>query len=430
VIVLDRVDWEHAIEVVARAKGPLAWCWYAIRGQQNEWLLVALTIRGSTTAARQTLLYDRLLIRTETLGSKVASERMRSAVTGPVRGLPAGLSIHIQSGNQPTWLTTEPDRHKQWVMTDWPGWHATFNLSDSGLYALNDMWLPAVGSKQPYFPTGFAAVDARVYGTPPFWMGTHQPAHVVIWLPDRRMRLGDVRFENGEVRVAYEAGTQVDAHIVAKAAWRMDSGEAAFSHAEIHPSEPTGWLAFGTGGLPTDFSVVLSDQGKALDRRGWSESSGRPPLNESSIPAQIANWLLEGEGIAVEFKEKLGQELNREFAESVASFANGYGGVILVGVNDHAEVTGFAADNVKDRITNIVHSYVQDYVEVETTQIEYDKRPLYVVRIPRGSSPPYQVAGKVFVRAGATDRVASPAEIRALIPTTAATYPSAPWGMQ
>jgi hypothetical protein len=261
-------------------------------------------------------------------------------------------------------------------------------------------------------------------------MGTHQPAHVVIWLPDRRMRLGDVRFENGDVRVAYETGTQLDARIVAKAAWRMGPAEAAFSHAEIHPSEPTGWLAFGTSGLPTDFSVVLSDQGKALDRRSWSEASGRPPLNESSIPAQIANWLLEGEGISVEFKERLGQDLNREFAESVASFANGSGGVILLGVSDNAEATGFVADNVKDRITNIVHSYVQDYVEVETTRVDFDKRPVYVVRVPRGASPPYQVAGKVFVRAGATDRVASPAEIRALMPTEPATYPSAPWGMR
>lgn len=405
-------DWGATVNAVVRARGPIAWCWAALRDQKDDWELAVLSVRGSTQVSTQTLAYPRLYIRTESLSPKVAAERLRQGKTGRMSGLPQGLEIEVEGSSMPMWLTTEPGRHKQWVTTDWPGWYGTHSLRGGPLHGFNDLWLPADARSHCYFPTGFAAVATEVYATPPFWLGTRQERHVVVWLPDRRMRLGDIRFEKTKVRVQYESGNSFERRIVAKAAWRIHPGDVTYSHAELRPTKPTGWLSFPTKSLPVEFSVELSDRGVMLDRRGWSEDAGRAPLDESSLEAQVAAWLIEGEGLQLEFKEKLGAGANREFAESVASFANGSGGVILLGISDNAEVKGFSGTKVKETVTNVVRSQVLDYIEVGTTEIRFDARPLYVIRVPQGPRPPYQVGGKAMIRAGSTDRAAMPDELR------------------
>lgn len=42
-----------------------------------------LTVRSSIKVTRETLVYDRLLIRTETLNARAAAERLRTGTTGP-----------------------------------------------------------------------------------------------------------------------------------------------------------------------------------------------------------------------------------------------------------------------------------------------------------------------------------------------------------
>ncbi len=312
------------------------------------------------------------------------------------------------------WATTEPERHKQWVLTEWPGLYFNFGLGGQQLAGFNDLWLPAEGRRHRYFPSGFAAVASRVYGTPPFWLGTQQQKHVVIWLPDRRVRFGELRFHAGEVRVAYETGANFRGRIEAKAAWRARASDAHFEHATSGVIEGTGWMSFQTGDVPSEFSVALTDGKRLLDRRGWSETAGRPPLDHSSLEMQVRGWLIEGEGIQLEYKERLGKENNREFAESVAAFANGSGGIILLGIGDDASIVGFDPRGLPDMVTNIVRSNVTEYIEVGVTKVAIDEKPVWVVRVPEGGRPPYQVGGRTFIRAGATDRSALPGEVRGL----------------
>jgi len=413
---LGQCDWEEACDVVARSRTPIAWSWAALRDQQGRWELAVLSVRSSTKVPRETLAYDRLLIRTETLPARVAADWLKAGTTGPVKMLPEGLGLRPEGVVQPVWLTTEPAQHKVWVMTDWPGWYLNMGIAGGHPAGFNDLWLPADAPRQPsYYPSGFAAVASRVYGTPPFWQGTQQQRHVIIWLPDRRIRLGDIRFEVGEVRVCYEVGARIGSRVRAKAAWRMRGDDVAFHHDELRPEAGGGWFAFETGELPVEFSVQLGDGGRLLDRRSWSETMGMPPLDESSLEAQMAVWLLEGEGIQLEYKAKQGKEDNREFAETVAAFANSTGGgVILLGVADDATVVGYDPPKVRDAIASIIRANVNEHVEPSITRVVFDGRPIHVIRVPEGDRPPYQSNGRVMIRAGATDRLATPDEIRAL----------------
>jgi schlafen family protein len=412
---LGQCNWEEACDVVAWSMAPVAWSWAALRDQQGQWELAVLTVCSGTTVPRETSEYERVLIRTETVPARVAADRLRARTTGSVKPLPDGLEFQPEGVVQPVWVTTEPSEHKVWVMTDWPGWYLNMGIAGGHLAGFNDLWHPADGPRQrSYFPSGFAALASRVYGTPPFWQGTQQQRHVVIWLPDRRIRLGDVRFEKGEVLVGYEVGARLGDRIRAKAAWRLHRSHAAFLHDEVRPEADGGCFAFKTGDLPVEFSVHLSDDGRLLDRRSWSETMGRPPLDESSLEAQMAVWLLEGEGVQLEYKESLGKEHNREFAETVAAFANSCGGVILLGVADDATVVGYDPPKVKDTIASIIRANVSEYVEPAVTRVIFDGNPVHVILVAVGDRPPYQSNGRVMIRAGATDRSATPDEIRAL----------------
>jgi len=55
-----------------------------------------------------------------------------------------------------------------------------------------------------------------------------------------------------------------------------------------------------------------------------------------------------------------------------------------------------------------------EFLEVETRLVEIDGKPVWIVSVPSGSDKPYRCKGKVMVRAGGTDRLATTFEHRRL----------------
>ena len=64
----------------------------------------------------------------------------------------------------------------------------------------------------------------------------------------------------------------------------------------------------------------------------------------------MARWLGEGEHGQLEYKQTLKEEKTRvSFAETVAAFANGAGGVVLIGVDDEGRPVGYSVPKAKDQ---------------------------------------------------------------------------------
>ncbi|HLH71601.1 MAG TPA: winged helix-turn-helix domain-containing protein [Candidatus Dormibacteraeota bacterium] len=139
---------------------------------------------------------------------------------------------------------------------------------------------------------------------------------------------------------------------------------------------------------------------------------------QPSLEDQITAWLMEGEGSRLEYQKSLHDDGARRFADTVASFANGLGGVILLGVDNDATVVGYDAINTQNAIINLIRSDVREYVEPEIHQVRYRHKSIWVIRIPEGNQPPYQSSGRVMVRANATNRPAIPDEIRRMVTKT------------
>ncbi len=159
--------------------------------------------------------------------------------------------------------------------------------------------------------------------------------------------------------------------------------------------------------------LVEQRQGTVLD---WAllnlMSQSVVPEVEFSSPAQhIARLLDEGENEEVEFKEVLGD--GRTLIQSVVAFANTKGGTILVGVSDDARLVGTKPQEDQRRIAEWMETRLDPPVGVSFETMRLDEKEVLVVRVSKGTNPPYQQRdnGVVYVRRGSTDRPARRPEL-------------------
>lgn len=164
--------------------------------------------------------------------------------------------------------------------------------------------------------------------------------------------------------------------------------------------------------------ALTSAGGQVVDRRGWNEQSGTGPDVLGDPTALVARWLIEGEGPALEFKQELKAESAKvSFAETVAAFANGAGGTMLIGIRDDSEVVGYRPAKVADQITSIARDRVVEPIDVQISEVERDGTYVQVVTVPAGDADrkPYRAGGRVMIRANGTTREATTFEIRSLV---------------
>jgi hypothetical protein len=121
------------------------------------------------------------------------------------------------------------------------------------------------------------------------------------------------------------------------------------------------------------------------------------------------------EGWFAEFKVSCPD--SQKIAKSVSSFANAYGGVLFIGVQEDAKtrrfdhfvpVTRDAADATITRIRQAIEAHLQPCpffeiraIEIPDADAESDERWIIAVRVPKGERPPYlHSSGVIYTRKG------------------------------
>ena len=122
--------------------------------------------------------------------------------------------------------------------------------------------------------------------------------------------------------------------------------------------------------------------------------------------AELLKLIEDGENIRVEFKKST-TEITKDVYDTVCSFSNRDGGIILLGVKDNGEILGVAPDAVdrmkKDFVTSINNGQKINpplYLQPEACTV--DGRTLLVIQVPSGS----QVCrhhGRIFDRSHEAD---------------------------
>ena len=114
--------------------------------------------------------------------------------------------------------------------------------------------------------------------------------------------------------------------------------------------------------------------------------------------SDIQKIIAQGEGVSVEFKEA-NEKVPASFYETVVSFANTNGGVILLGVDDAGNVTGIHPDNQVKFLKNIATALnstdnVNPALYLNPTAIVYAGRTIIAVQVP-ASSQVHDHAGRI-----------------------------------
>lgn len=127
----------------------------------------------------------------------------------------------------------------------------------------------------------------------------------------------------------------------------------------------------------------------------------------------INSLISRGEGISMEFKEKL-PDPPKKLAHEMAAFANGQGGMILIGVQDNGVIVGLDdPDRVMRDVANLARDVVRPAIRPE---IRYTNAGGFFVVIVEISQQmlPRQVDGRHYIRVSSTIRQASSEEVAAL----------------
>ncbi len=119
-----------------------------------------------------------------------------------------------------------------------------------------------------------------------------------------------------------------------------------------------------------------------------------------------------GENYYIEFKNSLHRngKNHDDFIESVISFSNSDGGVIIIGVGDHGEMNGIDEEEipiVNGLIEQLSYGCIGKRVDINYKTISIEGKKYVVLEVNSGKDKPYLIKGKTigYVRCGSTDKL-------------------------
>jgi hypothetical protein len=179
--------------------------------------------------------------------------------------------------------------------------------------------------------------------------------------------------------------------------------------------------------LPDSSWIVARRSGQWIDRRylTYPATDQAQDVDYYVEPlSQLESIISAGEGPTTEFKSQMPEQAIRVM-KSIAAFANGSGGVLLIGVEDDGTIIGVDPEDLSpkglDTLTNKIRNWVSpvpDFV-VESVSTGDNLPTVVAVRVAKGSQPPYGAGTTIdtltyFIRRGATTFAAAPDQVREL----------------
>lgn len=133
-------------------------------------------------------------------------------------------------------------------------------------------------------------------------------------------------------------------------------------------------------------------------------------------PAELRDRIAGGEGDRTEFKRGLGDL--RAVGKTLCAFANGTGGLVVLGVDDSRSIVGVAEDpeRVQERLTGFLQSGLNKPVTAGCGSLELDGKSVHWVEVPRHQRgyEPFSYDGRFWLRRGRATVEPSPSELQEL----------------
>ena len=410
---LDSESWEEFCSRVRASSDTLSWRWAAIARHDDEWSLIALVIEaGATDSPVQRVdRYPRAIVAVEELAAESAVDDSAHS-TATAEGDDPAVPIPKQQNAVPHQIYSGDE----WGLTP-AGWPRVVVDAGAGGAVYADPSEPLSAPRMPFYPSLGQAVAERVFRVRPDRVRMNQLAPLSFRLIDLRGRIAALDAEADGMTVRVEEGIEgglagFHLHLL----WRPEPDDNEWSRSDRALSE-TENLSLATDGVPAECVAALIDpDGQEVDRRVFHRRLQVVAETPETLEASVARWIEEGEHAELEYKRELNDKANRSFAETVAAFANGAGGAILVGIDDEGSVAGWGTEKPRDQITDIIANLVEEVPVFDVQKVRIADKPIVVVRV--AASPPdrrpHLVRGRAMVRVNATTRPANPAHLRML----------------
>ena len=297
---------------------------------------------------------------------------------------------------------------------EWPSVKFFYNLSrqDTGSFPgtlLSNINYPLYPSYQ-YAMSDFMNTEENPVGV----------SRIEIILPEFDARIKKVKRGENKIKVEIESRLSKETDLLVKTYIQNADGSHTISEKPVENNEAT--FMHERGPLLIQLGLFSKKSGKELDTKAiypyWLEPWQE--LDPEEYGLMIQRIIQEGENYKVEFKQKLSNQTG-EFLETVSSFANTNGGLILLGVTDNAEIVGFRVN--KDVITNTIASNCEPFPKFDITEVKMGVVPLTIVEIKEGDNKPYSIKDRgIYIRKNATDRQITRTELDELSKKKAQAY--------
>lgn len=130
--------------------------------------------------------------------------------------------------------------------------------------------------------------------------------------------------------------------------------------------------------------------------------------------SDILRRIGEGESSETEFKGRL-----TGHGKAICAFANGSGGVLILGVEDDGTIVGISEnpEKVQERLTSFLHNGCGAPLMADVGQYRHGDRWVHWVEVPRQGrrGGPYQLDGRYWIRRGRATVAPSFSELRELL---------------
>lgn len=419
----------------------------ALEKQEETWRLHTLLLDAFPTKPGEavpifTYLYDQAAFLAGTIAGEVAATWLTTR-TIQLSGMgPEGsedtipippLQEHV------TWQRYPRNTYYGYTRVPWP--HTRYELPwpIRTTYTRSQAFL--VSDACPFFPNFQAALYDLVYGgTDPGERGRMSAEESCI------VRIAHPEAWLEHIHISATALTITVAGIETEGAVLEISGPPTVRWKQQITSEGTVTYPLSTP-LPDEWWVMLSRGSRWLDYyqhyARYSAWSGKQPHVTTEQPrvatdpaVLVQGWVAQGEGQQMEYK--LDASHSERFLQSVAAFANGAGGIILIGVPNHnPSIVGYPGDvdEGKRRLISTVRDNLTDMPPISVEDVDVESKIVLIVSVEPGDIPPYGIKSRhpsspptYYVRHGSSNYIAQSHEINAMVRQQLPVAPSSPIG--
>lgn len=296
----------------------------------------------------------------------------------------------------------------------WPMWRGQFSAASRDHTPTESG--PLVGVSVPSFLTEEDAHDAFFHGSKTSRPSRHEDV-LVVRIVDARAYIDRIVFKP----------TSVAVRVLGRGVRGCRLELVSHDGSQETILDGSGLTEFVLGGQPPDeWWVVLSRDGELLDSRSYGPFSRPRDLERAYDPReQVEALLAGGEGLTVEFKERLPEPAMPARAttmlKTVVAFANTEGGTILFGVDDNAGVVGVAEpfDVARDRLVSMIRARIAPLPRIHIAEVTHGNLRVLALRVDAPGRRGYSLDDPptFYLRRGASSLPAGRDDIARLLAT-------------